>query len=327
MSEALATRMRVAAARWRDTLDADARRAALAPLDTPDRREWTYLPGPRPGVALLDLTQPGRDLVGELLDAALSAPGARSAREVMELDGVLRELEREAGRAGWQRRHPLHYWVRLLGDPADEVWAWHLGGHHLAVHVTVVGDAVSAAPLFLGANPAVVRRGPRQGWQVLRREERLARDLLADLSEGQREHAMVSADAPDDIATRNDPVADPSVVPAGLPRRDLTGPQQVRFDDLLGCYLGRITEELASAAWRSVRQAGVDEVTFAWSGSTELGGRHYYALRGPTFLVEYDNTQDGANHVHTVWRDLRRDWGADLLAAHHAAAHSADSGD
>jgi hypothetical protein len=62
-------------------------------------------------------------------------------------------------------------------------------------------------------------------------------------------------------------------------------------------------------------------VTFAWSGSEEPGRGHYYAVRGPTFVIEYDNTQDGANHVHAVWRELANDWGEDLLARHLGAAH------
>jgi Protein of unknown function (DUF3500) len=45
-------------------------------------------------------------------------------------------------------------------------------------------------------------------------------------------------------------------------------------------------------------------------------------VRAGDLLLEYDNTQNDANHVHTVWRDRRRDWGEDLLAAHYHRAHS-----
>jgi len=321
MSRALVEEMRDTAVRLAGTLDEPARAAGLAPFDSHDRRVWTYLPGPRPGIMLGDLDEHQRRLVMRLLDAGLSGAGARTARGVMELDGVLRELERDEGRAGWERRHPDHYWFRLLGDPAGEVWAWHLAGHHLAVHLTVAGDDVAATPLFLGANPAVVPRGPRTGWQALRPEEGLARDLLEGLDSDQRRTAVVSSSAPDDISTRTDPVADPSVVPAGLASADMDGPGRRRLDGLVRCYLGRAHDDVAGAAWQAVVDGGLDGVTFAWAGSVQPRQRHYYAVRGSTFLIEYDNTQSGANHVHTVWRDLRRDWGGDLLAVHHGQAH------
>lgn len=321
MSRLLLSQMRESAVRLVASFDDDARAAGLGPFGSPDRRVWTYLPGPRPGVRLGDLDAQQRGLVRDLVASALSDSGARTADEVMELDGVLRDLEREEGLGGSERRDPRHYWFRVLGDPAGEVWAWHLAGHHLAVHLTVVGDEVAATPLFFGANPAVVPRGPRSGWQVLAAEEALARDLLGALEPGQLAVAVVSASAPDDIATRHDPVADPSVVPAGLARGDLDVAQRRRLDALVRCYLYRVHDDLAAWAWRSVVDGGLDAVTFAWAGSLQPGGGHYYAIKGSTFLIEYDNTQSWANHVHTVWRDLRRDWGSDLLAAHHAASH------
>ena len=53
----------------------------------------------------------------------------------------------------------------------------------------------------------------------------------------------------------------------------------------------------------------------------EPGRGHYYAVRGPSFLLEYDNTQNGANHIHAVWRDLETEWGGDALTTHYRAAH------
>jgi hypothetical protein len=322
MDATLSDRLRAAAALVVESLGVEGAAAAMAPFDVPNRREWTYLPGPRPGAMLGDLSPACRQQVMALMEAGLSAAGARTARDVMALDGVLRELERDVERPGWQRRHSLHYWFRLLGDPRDSVWACHLGGHHLAVHLTVVGDRVSATPQFFGANPAVVPTGPRQGWQVLRPEEQRARALLAALGPPERDLAIVSATAPGDIATRRDPVADPALVPTGIPRAALDQQQRDLLDALVGCYLERVADEVAGPARQRVHECDDDQVSFAWAGSTQLGGPHYYAVRGPTFLLEYDNTQDGANHVHTVWRDLGRDWAADLLAAHHAAAHS-----
>ncbi len=318
------TAVRAAAEAFVATLDPEGRRVASAPFDTGDRREWTYLPGPRAGVAVEDLDDAGRDALDALLDATLSAAGAARTRAVMQLDDALRDLERGRGKGGWERRSSGRYWVRVLGDPSgppDQPWAWHLGGHHVGIHATVVGAVVALTPCFLGANPAVVPSGPHAGLQVLREEEALARDLLGALGPDQRTRAVVSATAPDDIATRHDPVADPGLVPSGLRHDDLDPGQRDRLDALVRCYLDRAPAEVADQAWHVATEAGLAAVTFAWAGPTEPGAPHYYAVKGPTFLLEYDNTQDGANHAHTVWRDLRRDWGEDLLAQHHAADH------
>jgi hypothetical protein len=255
------------------------------------------------------------------MDATLSAAGAWRTRQVMDLDDVLEELERAAGRPGWSRRGSQLYWVRVLGDPEDEVWAWHLGGHHVAIHATVVGQELALTPCFLGAQPAVLPSGPRAGLQVLREEETLARDLLAALDSDRRRVAVFSSTAPADIATRHDPVADPAVVPSGIRRGDLEDGQAGRLDALVRCYLDRAPGAVADRAWSTAAEAGLDDLTFGWAGSTTPGGPHYYAVKGPTLLVEYDNTQNGANHVHTVWRDLQRDWGEDLLAEHHDREH------
>jgi hypothetical protein len=313
--------LRAGTRRFLESLDEPGGAAAVAPFGTADRTEWTYLPGPRPGVAVGDLADGARGALDELLGATLSAMGAERTRQVMTLDDVLREVERSVGKSGWERRSSDRYWVRVLGDPQDETFAWHLGGHHVGVHATVVGDTLAITPSFLGANPAVVQGGPHAGLQVLREEEWLARDLVGALDADQRAVAVVSADAPDDIATRHDPIADPDLVPVGLRHDALHEAQAERLTALVRWYLGRAPDEVAEQAWGAVVDAGLGSVTFAWAGSTTPGERHYYAVRGETFLLEYDNTQDGANHAHTVWRDLRRDWGTDLLAEHHAEAH------
>jgi hypothetical protein len=314
--------LRATTRRFLDALDGAGRAAAVSHFGTADRKVWTYLPGPRPGVAVGDISETAGRALDDLLDVTLSAMGADRTRQVMNLDDVLREVERSAGRSGWQRRGSQQYWVRVLGDPDDNVFAWHLGGHHVGIHATVVRDAVAVTPCFLGANPAVVRSGPHAGLQVLREEEALARELLGALDTDQLEVAVVSAHAPDDIATRHDPVADPAVVPSGLRYEALDPDQAARLERLVRWYLGRASEPVAEQAWRAVVDEGLKSVSFAWAGSTSPGDRHYYAVKGETFLLEYDNTQDGANHAHTVWRDLRRDWGTDLLAEHHAGFHA-----
>lgn len=305
------------------SLDGPAAARARAPFETDDRQDWTYLPGQRPGLALADMSAPQRRRALALLDSGLSAAGARTAREIMALESVLRDLERGRGKPDADLRDPHAYWFRMLGVPDERVWAWSVGGHHLAVHLTVVDGHCAGTPAFFGANPAVVPAGPRAGFQPLEREETLARDLLRALGPAQRADAVLAGTPPADIRTRHDPVADPSLLPRGLPHRRMEPAQQRLLEQLVRRYLGRVTDEVAAEAWGALCAAGTGALEFSWQGSTEPGAGHYYAVKGPTLLIEYDNTQDGANHAHSVWRDLRRDWGTDLLAEHHARFHKA----
>ncbi len=313
-------RMTKAANGFLASLDTQQRPAAAAAFDIADHRHWTYLPGERPGLALAHMTDEQRALALQLLDSGCSSGGARTARAVIELDMIRRLLSAGAGREVRPTDH--RFWVRILGEPAGEApWAWRVNGHHLAVHVTVVGDATSVTPHFFGAEPAVVPHGPHQGLRTLPDEEDLARALLTALDPAQRAVAVVADLAPRDILTRADPVADPNLVPSGLAYAQLSGEQRGLLQRLVRLYFDRAPSEIAEVSWADVLVTGVDSVSFSWAGSDLPRQGHYYAVRGPTFLLEYDNTQDEANHIHSVWRDLRNDWGHDLLADHYANHH------
>ena len=187
-----------------------------------------------------------------LLGTGLSAQGMTTARDIMALEAVLADLERSVGKPGWERRHPGHFWVRVLGAPdAGSPWAWRVNGHHLAVHLTLVGDHVAGTPQFFGANPAVVPRGPHQGRRTLPLEEDLARELVGLLDAEQLAVAVTDPVAPEDIATRRDPVADPYVVPRGLAHGDMRPAQRRVFERLLRLYVDRLTPALAGAAWQA----------------------------------------------------------------------------
>ena len=210
----------------------------------------------------------------------------------------------------------------MFGSPEAEVWAWRVNGHHLAVHVAVVGSAVAVTPSFFGSEPARVLTGPHAGLRVLTTEEDLARELVTRLDGDRRSVAVVSDNAPRDILTRDDPVADPGVLFRGIGHDDLDVLGQELLHRLVRHYFDRTPEPRARAAWQDVLGAGLEQVHFAWAGGLRPGEGHYYSVAGPTFLLEYDNTQDDANHIHSVWRDLRHDWGGDLLAQHYAeSAH------
>ncbi|RIQ35912.1 DUF3500 domain-containing protein [Jiangella rhizosphaerae] len=296
---------------------------AAAPFDAPDRRTFTYLPRPRPGIALGELSGQQRSLALELLATGLSATGLADARAIMDLETVLGAVERAAGVPTWERRQPGLYWFRVYGTPGSATWGWRLGGHHLAVTVTVVDGRVTATPQFFGANPATVPGGfPGAGRRTLAAEQDLGRALVTSLPPAEKAAAITSPEAPRDILTRDDPVADAGRIAPGLAYGDMPPDARELLERLVRHYLGRVTTAAAAPAWAEIAAAGLEHVTFRWAGSVEPGHGHYYAVLGPTFLLEYDNTQHDANHVHSVWRDLRHDWGDDLLAAHHAAQHS-----
>ncbi|KAF4408488.1 DUF3500 domain-containing protein [Streptomyces lycii] len=289
-------------------------RAGPGRLDAPGLREWTYLPGPRPGLSTEGLGVRQREAVDALLAAAHSAPGAELARGAIEVERYRRA---RAGATGADR-----YWVRLLGDPdGDGPWGWRMNGHHLAVHVVITAAGMRVTPHFVGAEPARLPDGPQAGRRLLGAEEDSARTLVTDLDAGRRAKALFSAAPPDDILTRTDPFADPDLLPAGLPHGDMTPGQQRSLESLVRRYFDRAPAAYAEECWSDTVAGGLHALSFSWAGGLAPGDRHYYCVRAPDFLIEYDNTQDDGNHAHSVWRHVRHDWGADLLRAHYTDEH------
>jgi hypothetical protein len=300
------------------SVDPEQARALGESLHDPRLREWTYLPGDRPGLSLSDMSPDQRESALALLESAHGPLGAELAMGAVQVERIRRELVTGA---------PIdadRYWFRVLGDPGTgEPWGWRVNGHHLAVHVVVAGDRTSITPHFIGAEPAEIPSGPDAGRRLLGPEEDLARELLTSLDADQRGAAVFSATPRDDILTRADPVADPSRLPEGLRYGDLTEPQRTGLRRLVRRYLDRAPAAYAEQCWAEALEAGVDRIGFAWAGGADRGARHYYCVTAPNFLIEYDNTQDGGNHAHSVWRHLRHDFGADLLRLHYAAGHPA----
>jgi len=308
---------------WLDGLDASQHARARFPFASPERVAWDYRPGDRGGLALADMRPDQRSAAMAVVGAAMSARGADEIEAIIALEPILGGLERETGRRG-PNRDPDRYWFAVFGDPdAGTSWSWRIGGHHVAIHLTVAdGRIVGSAPSFLGANPAVVPGGPAAGARALTGEETLAREFVAGLSAEQRAIAIVDSVAPPDIRSGTGARADLTAIPLGIRHDDLTPPQQQGLERLIQHYLGRARDEVAAADWERIADAGLAAITFAWAGPAESGRGHYYAVRGPRFLVEYDNTQNGANHIHAVWRDLTNDWGEDALGDHYRRGHA-----
>ena len=103
----------------------------------------------------------------------------------------------------------------------------------------------------------------------------------------------------------------------------LDSSQQQMLMDLVEEVASAQTAAIADARIRTIREEGLENIKFAWMGSLERGDAHYYRVQGPGFLIEYDNTQNNANHIHSVWRDLENDFGQDLLHLHYQEHHHA----
>jgi uncharacterized protein DUF3500 len=302
-----------------DSLRDTKRTQAQLPFDSSERTNWNYVPTKRAGVALAELDAKQKTLIDPLLRSALSPSGFNTAQQIVQHESILGEIE------GNPRRDPELYYTVVFGEPGPRApWAWRFEGHHLSVNATHVdGQTQVVAPLFMGSNPARVPNGPKAGLRVLAAEEDVARDLIRMLSEERRARAILAKDAFPDIVTRNDPKVR-SLNVEGLAAGEMSQPEQAQLRKLLHVYSDRMTESAAREQLERIERAGFDKLHFGWAGSLEPGKPHYYRVHGPTVLIEYDNTQNNANHIHSVWRDLERDFGGDLLRAHYEA-HRTDN--
>jgi hypothetical protein len=328
---ATARAMAEAATRFLASLNPAQRKLATFPFAGDERYTWNYRPTQggdsrffdRNGLRIMNMTGEQQQLALALIDAGMSKRSAEQARWIMELENVLREHERADGRTFLGVRDRELYWFTIFGEPGGVApWAWRAGGHHIGFHFTIVDrEMVSATPCFLGANPAQVRFGPHQGKRALPEEEDLPRALVQSLEGAARQKAIFAETAPADILTDAYRSLDRFVLPRGLAYGAMSGEQRGKLVEIVKHYVGRTNDELAAQEWDEIERAGLDTITFAWGGPVEKGAGHYYAIQGPTFIVEYDNTQNGANHIHSVWRTFDGDWGEDILAAHYAASH------
>jgi hypothetical protein len=230
----------------------------------------------------------------------------------MRLEQMLGQME---DRPDYRDPEDYHFWI--FGEPSiTEPWGWRFEGHHISLSFTSSDGMSVSTPSFIGANPARVEEGVFTGWRLLASEEDLARELLMSLDGSQRTRAVIQADAPNDIITGND--REVSITErSGLPASDMNAEQRDLLVRIVAEYTGNMEHSIASSQMAKIEEAGLGELHFAWAGAAEPGERHYYRIHGPTVLIEYDNTQNGANHIHSTWRDLTDDFGEDLLRRHY----------
>jgi hypothetical protein len=311
----VAAQMRSAAVILLRQLDDSQRALAALPFGQDAARRWLeYRPMRRPGACLATLSPAARKAAHQLLATGLSEHAYTQAMVIVALEEVLDRQER-----GELNRHSGDYWVSVFGDPAaGDAWTWRFEGHHLSVTMTLAGDEVSPAPVFLGANPASVSYAGRVVSRPLAPEEDMARALLAAMGPAGRAVAVVSGDAPLDIRTGTAARAQQVIEPLGVSSGKLDDGGRALLRDLVALYLDRLPSRLAAR-----EAARLGELHFAWEGPAGPGTRHYYRVQGDDLLIEYDNTSEDGNHAHTVLRRPRSDFGEDILGAHYRAAHLA----
>jgi hypothetical protein len=310
-----------AATRFLESLTPEQRKQATFSLDSAERLRFNFIPTeafPRNGLLLRDMTEPQRKLAMDLLRSALSDRGYQTYTGIIQLENILRVIEK----GGKFERDPVKYFFSVFGEPsATAPWAWRVEGHHVSLHFTVnKGTIVASTPSFAGTNPAEVMEGEQKGLRVLAQQEDSARALVMALDEKQKQVAIFNATAPNEIVTNNMLDINP-LAPAGLMAAQMTAAQRDQLMKVIDAYAGLMTSEVAADRLAKIKAAGIDKIGFAWAGPIERGQRHYYRVQGPTFLIEFDNSQNNGNHVHSIWRDFQGDFGRDLLREHIKTAH------
>ena len=313
--------MASAARRWLDSLSPEQKTKATYHYLDGERQFWYYPPLNRHGLPLRDMDQSQRDLAYQLMESSLEPAAYEQAKAIIQHELILGPLEEGAGTAGWDRNPLLYYWT-VFGEPgSEEPWGWRAEGHHLSLHFSVWGDEVTAVtPFFFGANPAEVPKGPQQGLRILGHREDLAIELMASFTDEQRAKAIIHDQAPWDILTYNTTKA-PVHEGEGLAGHEMSGTQKELLLALITEYVNQVRTDVAQEKLEALRQTGVDDFRLVWAGGTDRSRDHYYRIHGGTFIVEFDNIQDGANHIHSVWRDVENDFAQDVLRDHRLMYH------
>ncbi len=313
----VAAQMALAANDLLNSLDDQQKKIVQFELQDDERQNWHFIPKERNGLTLKQMQPQQQQLGYALLATGMSSRGFTKALQVMTLEHVL-----------WvqSNKNPIRdhekYHFSIFGKPtANGTWGWRVEGHHLSLNFTIIkGRVIASTPSFFASNPAKVLEGPRKGLRVLAAEEDLARKLVKSLNDKQRKSAVFSAKPPRDILTRAERKVNP-LQDKGIAWSILSPSQQETLMQLIREYVGSHRPELAKVDLAKIAEAGHKNIRFAWAGGLNSGQGHYYRVQGPTFLLEYANTQGKANHIHAVWRDFKGDFGEDVLAKHFASSH------
>ena len=327
--------------------------------DDKARRTWFYTPTPRAGLAIREMNPVQHQWVRRLLGAGLSEAGYNYAAIVMGFEYLVDYHSNFPDRTwgdleGTRTRDPGNYAVAVFGTPGEESgWSWTIGGHHLSLHFTVQNGRICPTPAFFGAEPARTALPGDQVFRLLAAEEDRARELLGMLDSSQRAKAVISPIAATDIVQTNRPAIEDgalynvggqgpggqglreqlgltpelddklrySTTPKGLPARDMTAEQRRALVAVIRAYLSHLSEGITAQYASLLDPEQMGDAAFAWAGPDTFPAPVYYRVQSERLLIEYDCTQNDANHTHSVWRDPTGDFGSDLMAEHYEAAH------
>jgi len=288
---------------------------AVFPFDEMNRYEWHYLPAAmvaRTGMCVKDMDSTQKQKLYTLLQAFLSTEGYDRTKNIMGFEYLLKELEPANA-----NRIPENYFAAVYGVPGkDSVWGWKFSGHHVALNFTVVNDQLAFAPFFFGVYPATVKEGSKKGMRIIKDEEDLGFELVNTLTEVQKQKTFFQLKAFSDIVTTNAAQVG-QLPPVGILAKDLTPAQKIILNKLIVAYLLSMPAASATVRMKKITAEDINAIRFGWAGGTAPGIPHYYRVQGKSFLIEFDNTQSNANHIHTVWRDFNGDFGEDLLREHY----------
>ncbi len=312
----LSTAIVAASNKFVGSLNATQSEKARFAFDDEERLNWHFIPRPRQGVTLKELNNAQLGAARELLQALFSAKGFQKTENVRDLENVLAVLEPN----GPFVRDPDIYYLTVFGTPSMQgSWAMRYEGHHLAFNWTFVeGSGIASTPQFFGSNPAEVRSGEKQGTRVLAAEEDMARRLVKSLNASQLRAALIPGEAPRDIFSAAQKKTG-ALEDIGISYAQLDQQQQGLLLAVIEEVASTQPEVLARERLQTIQDEGIGEVKFAWIGGRDRGDAHYYRIQGKSFLIEYDNTQNDANHIHLVWRDFEGDFGRDLIRLHYDA--------
>lgn len=315
--------MVAAAEKFINTLDTAKKAITLYPFGSEERYNFHYFPiNDRKGLPLDQMSEAQKDDAIAMLKTCLADGTVKKVKEIIELENILKEIENR--KPGDHFRDPGKYYLAIFGVPGDStIWGWRFEGHHVSFHFSAKDNAmVAGTPGFLGANPAIVPAGPHKGQEVLKEEKEKGFALLRSLTPQQLKTAIIDEKAPDEIITG---ISRKAMIdhPQGLPYSQMTANQREKLLQLVGLYVHRYKKPFADNMLKEIQQAGLEKLMFAWAGEMQSGPGHphYYRIQGPTLIIEYDNTQNNANHVHTVVRDLLHDFGGDMLLEHYKTGH------
>lgn len=304
------------------TLTPELKAKALFSLKDEERFNFNFVPLVRQGPTFNEFNEQQKAAAIALLRASVSQQGFNKAVEIMELEKVLIVIEKRT--PDDRRRDPLNYHFCIFGTPSNNnPWGWRFEGHHISLNfASNEGKIISSTPSFFGSNPGIVPDtvGIQQGKQALKQETDLALTFVNSLNPEQLKIARFSKETPTDILTSNQRKVT-NLEPKGIAFKSLSTNQKKDFLRLLDVFVKNYEFGFSKTLMAKIEKAGMDNLSFAWAGGLKYGEPHYYRIQGPMLLIEYDNIQNNANHVHSVVRDLTNDFAEDILREHYLREH------